>query len=74
MRVAPALCRKPTVDSIHMSWDQILGTEISYGLEVRGSVVSRPAVWPIQPPIRWAQGFAPGVKAAGARCWPLTSI
>jgi hypothetical protein len=34
MRVAPALCRKPTVDSTQISWDQVVGTETSFGLEV----------------------------------------
>ena len=36
MHVASALCRKPTVDSTHMSWDQVVGTETSYELEVEG--------------------------------------
>ena len=42
MRVAPALCRKPTVDCTEMSWDQVrsvgqvVGTETSYGLELEG--------------------------------------
>jgi len=36
MRVAPALCRNPTVDSTQMSGDQVVGTVTSYWLEVEG--------------------------------------
>jgi hypothetical protein len=35
---------------------------------------SRPDLWPIQPPPPRVPGFSPGIKAAGAWCWPLTPI
>ena len=47
MRDAPALCRKPTVDSTQMSWAQVVGTETSNGLEVEG--LGFPD-WPYGPP------------------------
>jgi hypothetical protein len=34
MRVTPALCRNPTVDSTQKSWSKVVSTESSSGLEV----------------------------------------
>jgi hypothetical protein len=35
---------------------------------------SKPALGPTQPPIQWVPGTVPGVRAAGAWSWKLTSI
>ena len=61
-----------------MVWDNTVGTSTCYGLNGPGIKSqwgrdllhpSRPALDSIQPPIKWAPGFFPGNKVAGAWRW-----
>ena len=59
-----------------------VGIEIDYGLDVSRSNPggdeifrpSRPALGPVQPPVKWVPGVSRGWSAVGACCWPLTSF
>jgi hypothetical protein len=40
--------------------------------EITTSEAFRPALWPIQPSLKWVD-LSPGGKAARARTWPFTA-
>jgi hypothetical protein len=65
MRVAPALCRKPTVDSTQMDWDQVVGTQTSYGLEVEGLGFPDRLYGPHSLPFGGHRGSLLGLKRPG---------
>ena len=65
MRVAPALCTKPTMDYTQMSWDQVVGTETSYGLEVEGMSFPDRLYGPPSFPFGGHRGFLLGLKRPG---------